>query len=426
MQNPNPSPNPSPAPHPELRAADVAYAIFAGLAASLVGIGLARFAYTPLIPPLIGAHWFAANDVVYLGAANLAGYFAGALAGRPLARHVSAAHTLRAMMLLIALSFFACAWPLSVAWFFAWRFLSGLAGGVIMVLVAGTVLPHIPPQRRGVASGAIFLGLGLGIAGSGTLVPLLLEGGLRQTWLGLGAVSLALTLLAWFGWPASPTPVAKPSPAAGPATKVRLPAAMRAVYAQYGLMAVGVVPTMVFLADYIARGLGWGAHMGAMFWVLYGVGAIAGPMLCGWLADRLGFAVVTRGALASQVVAVAVLAGLHQPWALAIATVLIGAFPPAAVPVTLGRIHELVPADGAAQGAAWSRATTMFALMQALAGYAYSYLFAASHGEHRLAFAIAVAAFALALAIDLAWIRTKAVRHAHAVGRPTAAGVAAR
>lgn len=38
--------------------------IFAGLCASLVGIGLARFAYTPLIPPLIQAHWFSATDVI--------------------------------------------------------------------------------------------------------------------------------------------------------------------------------------------------------------------------------------------------------------------------------------------------------------------------------------------------------------------------
>jgi hypothetical protein len=39
-------------------------AIFAGLCASLVGIGLARFGYTPLIPPLIALHWFAAQDVM--------------------------------------------------------------------------------------------------------------------------------------------------------------------------------------------------------------------------------------------------------------------------------------------------------------------------------------------------------------------------
>jgi hypothetical protein len=50
----------------------------AGLCASLVGLGLARFAYTPLIPALIAAKWFSPAEAVYLGAANLAGYLAGA------------------------------------------------------------------------------------------------------------------------------------------------------------------------------------------------------------------------------------------------------------------------------------------------------------------------------------------------------------
>lgn len=110
--------------------------IFAGLSASLVSIGLARFAYTPLIPSLIQAHWFSASDVVYLGAANLVGYLIGALIGRPVAQRTSNKTALRLMMLAVTLSFFACGFPLSVSWFFGWRLLSGIAGGAIMVLVA--------------------------------------------------------------------------------------------------------------------------------------------------------------------------------------------------------------------------------------------------------------------------------------------------
>ena len=49
-----------------------------GLYFSLVGIGLARFAYTPLIPALISAGWFSPSQAAYLGAANFAGYLAGA------------------------------------------------------------------------------------------------------------------------------------------------------------------------------------------------------------------------------------------------------------------------------------------------------------------------------------------------------------
>jgi MFS family permease len=161
------------------------HAALAGLCASLVAIGLARFAYTPLIPSLIQAHWFSAADTVALGAANFAGYLAGAVIGRPLATRLSNRHALRLLMVLATAAFFACAVPVSVSWFFLWRFLSGLTGGAIMVLVATAILPHIPPGRRAFVSGMIFLGLGLGIAASGTLVPELLKLGLGQTGLDL-------------------------------------------------------------------------------------------------------------------------------------------------------------------------------------------------------------------------------------------------
>src|ERR1700761_7517505 len=94
------------------------WAILAGFCASLVGIGLARFAYTPLLPAIIGAHWFDPADAAYLGAANLAGYLAGALAGRPVAGRLSTPTAIRAMMLLATAAFFACAYPISFLWFF--------------------------------------------------------------------------------------------------------------------------------------------------------------------------------------------------------------------------------------------------------------------------------------------------------------------
>ena len=46
---------------------------------------------------------------------------------------------------------------------------------------------------------------------------------------------------------------------------------------------------MVFLVDFIARGLGWGVTIGASFWVVFGLGAVCGPFVAGWLGDRIGF-----------------------------------------------------------------------------------------------------------------------------------------
>ena len=142
-------------------------ATLSALCATLVGIGLARFAYTPLIPALIAARWFDPAQAVYLGAANLAGYLAGALLAPSMAARAAAATILRVMMALATVAFFACAFPLSFSWFFVWRFASGLAGGALMALAAPTVLPHVPASRRGLAGGAIFTGVGLGIGSGG-------------------------------------------------------------------------------------------------------------------------------------------------------------------------------------------------------------------------------------------------------------------
>ncbi|BCQ27478.1 YbfB/YjiJ family MFS transporter (plasmid) [Caballeronia sp. NK8] len=381
--------------------------VLAGASASLVGIGLARFAYTPLLPAIIGAHWFPASTAAYLGAANLGGYLAGALAAGVLARHARAATVLRAMMVLATVAFIACAFPVSFLWFFVWRFLSGISGGALMVLAAPTIIAHVAPARRGFASGAIFTGIGLGIAASGTIVPLLLRQGLTETWLGLAVVSLLLTVVAWNGWPSQDAPVPAPVTAHTHA-KAPSPPALRALFVEYALNAVGLVPHMIFLVDFIARGLGKGVDAGAQYWVLYGLGAIAGPLLAGHLADRAGFGPALRVAYLLQLIAVAIPAVTSNASLLMVSSVLVGAFTPGIVPLVLGRVNELLAHHPAEQKGAWSRATTGFAVLQALAAYGMSFLFSSSGGDYRLLFGIGAGALAVALTVDLfAALRSK-------------------
>ena len=319
------------------------------------------------------------------------------------------------MMALATVAFFACAVPLPFAWFFVWRLASGVAGGALMVLAAPTVLPHVPPARRGLAGGAIFTGVGLGIGASGTLVPLFLRWGLTQAWCGLGVLALAFTAVAWTGWPreAARSPM---TARAGRAPRLRSSLSLNALYVEYGLNAIGLVPHMVFLVDFVARGLGRGLDIGGRYWVLFGVGAILGPVLAGRAADRIGFRSALRWALALQAAAVGVLAiWTSTPWLIA-SSVLIGAFVPGVVPLVLGRVQELTPPE--ARTAAWGRATTAFAVGLTGAGYAFSFLYARTE-SYTVLFALGGALIALALAIDLA------VKPPAGGGPPTAAAVPA-
>ena len=381
----------------------------AGLCASLVGLGLARFAYTPLIPALIVAKWFSPSDVVYLGAANLAGYLAGALLARPTAARFGAVWSLRVMMVLATLSCFACSVPVSFIWFFIWRFLAGLTGGVIMVLAASLVLPHVLPTRRGIVGGVIFAGVGLGVAASGTLVPLLLHLGLQESWYGLGILSGLLTLISWTSWPKEDGTANSP-PASHHRKGPRQSYATRALLLEYGLNACALVPHMVFLVDFVARGLGQGISAGSQYWVFYGLGAVVGPLMTGHLADRAGFGPVLRASFLVEAIAVLLPAISTAPASLIASSVVIGGFTPGIVPLVLGRIHELLPHSAEHQRAAWGHATTSFALFQAVAAYGFSWLFAHSNGDYLLLFRLGGAAVTLALAIDLVMALTAARR----------------
>jgi len=335
---------------------------------------------------------------------------AGALLAAPLAARAGPVASIRATTVVAAATFFACAVPLSFAWFFAWRLAAGVAGGVLMVLAAAAVLPHVPPARRGLASGAIFSGVGLGIAASGTVVPVLLRWGLTATWCGLGTLALALTVLAWTGWPRqAAAPHTAPAARAG---RLHSGAGLKAIYVAYGLNAVGLVPHMVFLVDFVARGLGRGLVVGGRCWVVFGVGAVLGPVLAGRAADRIGFRVAFRGALVLQIAAVAVpIVWTSTPWLIA-SSVVVGAFVPGVVPLALGRVQELAPPEF--RTTAWGRTTTAFALGLTVAGYGFSFIYARM-ASYATLFALGAAVLALALAIDLA------VSPRAGAGGPTAA-----
>ncbi len=360
----------------------------AGCSATLLGIGLARFAYSPLLPAMVQAGWLGAGAAGALGAANLAGYLGGALTATVIARRFGAIRALKAAMLLTTISFAFCALRGSVWWFLPWRVLAGFTGAVLMVLAGPLVQQAVSRRVRGLAGGATIAGVGLGIVAGAVLVPALLSRGVAAAWLALFGTSLALTALTWPLWP----PPAAPLPERPHREIGALPGAPRLI-AAYGLAAFAATPHMLWWPDYIARGLGWGAGWAGTFWLLFGLGAVCGPALCGALADRLGTAAAITLVLAAQVVDL-VLPLLGRQMPLLVASIVIAGLTALGITaLTLTRSREIA---GEAGAGLWSLCTATWAAAQTVAGFFLAWLYTAT-GTHLALFAAGLVAGILAL-----------------------------
>src|SRR5829696_6199559 len=359
----------------------------AGAAATFSGIGLARFAYVPLFPAMVGAGWISGAEGGFLGAVNLSGYLAGVLGGRRLAMRVGTAAALDLGLALAALSFAAGAWNGGLTWLALWRAGAGVAGGILMALAGPAVQGAVPPAKRGAAGGVVLAGVGTGVIVGSLAVPLVLPAGVSAAWLALAVVVVAMWAFAHPRWPRVPVAIPEPAevrPRVGP------------LFLAYGLSGAGMVPHMVYFVDLAVRGRGLDPRLGSLTWLLFGLGAMSGPLIGGRAADRWGGAHALKMWLAFQVAAVAL--ALPPSTASLFASALLGGFAGLGVSaVALARARELA---GSAAGVVWVQATALYALAQAAAGFVLTPLFAHT-GSHAYVFVpgLAVSIAALLLSI---------------------------
>jgi len=166
----------------------------AGLLALAVGMGIGRFAFTPILPMMQEDAGVSIAMGGWLASANYIGYLLGALSVMGLRMRPSSA--IRAGLLTIGLATLAMGLASGLAWWLALRAIAGVASAWVLINVSAWCLERLAALGRLGLTNTVFAGVGAGIVLAGGLCLALMHAGAgsARAWTVLGAISLMLAI----------------------------------------------------------------------------------------------------------------------------------------------------------------------------------------------------------------------------------------
>ncbi|HEX5961666.1 MAG TPA: YbfB/YjiJ family MFS transporter [Rhodanobacteraceae bacterium] len=363
----------------------------AGLVALAVAMGIGRFAFTPILPMMEADAGLTLRAAGWLAAANYLGYLLGALCAARLPR----AWAIRGSLLLIAVVTFAMGVTRVFALQLLLRFVAGVASAWVLVHVSVWSLEHLHAHGRGDASGVVYAGVGVGIAGAGLLCMGLMAGRVdsMHSWQVFGVVSLLSTAAIWLAFRGD----ARQAQAARPATRgVRWNRDRVRVALCYAALGFGYIIPATFLPAMAHRYI-TDPFVFGLAWPVFGAAAA----LSTWIAARWLRTVDNRRLWAGAYVLMAIGVGLPAVWpglpAILAAALLVGG---TFMVVTMAGLREARAVAPEASTAFIAAVTAAFAFTQVLGPVAVS---AVVHLRHGFAAALLAATLVLLLAAASLW-----------------------
>ena len=259
--------------------------VLGGIIALAAAIGIGRFVYTPILPPMEEGLGLTKSQAGFIASANFLGYLLGALAAStprlPGSRRTWLVATLAVSALTTAAMGLTGAMPL----FLLLRFVGGVASAFVLVFASALVLDRLIAAGRGDLAGLLFAGVGLGIAISAALVSGLLYAGgdWRDLWLASGGLALAAVVAVFALVPDRGTD-GKASGAGKASGNQR---ALVSLIVAYGLFGFGYVITATFLVA-IVRDAPEIRPLEPLIWIVVGLAGAPSVIVWSKVGARIG------------------------------------------------------------------------------------------------------------------------------------------
>ena len=257
------------------------------------GIGVGRFVYTPILPPMVEALGLSKSAAGLIASANFVGYLAGAIvATLPLPG--SRRTWLLGALTVNAAGLAAMGLANSLALFLALRLVAGIASAFALIFASALVLDRLAEAGRSGLSAVHFAGVGTGIAASAALVATL--GDWRVMWFASAGLAIVASVAVALMIPSEQRAAQRAKPSGN---------APWPLITAYGLFGFGYIITATFIVAEV-RGSKELAQLEPYIWVLFGLSAA--PSVALWTALGRRWGILNAYAVAAIVEAAGVAA----------------------------------------------------------------------------------------------------------------------
>ncbi|OUC58807.1 YbfB/YjiJ family MFS transporter [Acinetobacter seifertii] len=298
--------------------------------ATCLGIGVFRFSYTALMPIIIVQYGWTHDFASFLGSANLLGYLLGALLALFSIKEKSIPILIVSSAVVGSLSLLCCAFiHMPLVWFMFWRTISGIAGGLLMILAPSFAMKNIAMSQRLKVNFLGFSGIGVGVLSATIIIPLLKNMPVQYVWSIFAALSIFGSLIL--------SQLLKHQPQQSVQTTSQTPQSIKhsrlglVIIIAYMCSAFAYIPHSLFWMDYLSGTLHFPLQLRNLFWVLYGIGSCIGAFVAYCLSRLTGYLQAIKWLYGIYCIAVALPFFSHAISLLALSSFLTGLLTPATV-----------------------------------------------------------------------------------------------
>lgn len=259
----------------------------AGILSLILMLGIARFAYTPLLPIMQQQAGLGLSEAGWLAAINYFGYFCGAITASLISNMVIKDRLYRIGLVLAVLTTAGMGLTENVWIWLVLRFIAGLSSAAGLLLGSGLILNWLIRHNHRSELGIHFAGMGLGIALCSIAIELLNPYvNWSQQWLLLSLFGVLILIPAWRWLPPPNTGTMTKNGGAmndSPPSK----AFLRLFMAAYFCAGVGYVVSITFIVAIVDQLPGLEGK-GAWTFLVLGLAAAPACILWDLIARKIG------------------------------------------------------------------------------------------------------------------------------------------